>query len=263
MKNIITNFTNFTNFTRITFLVFLCLLATSSIQAQCLVCSNGTDKACIQGVASADATDSTCIANFGAGFSKLEYSTNNCNLVDGCDDPLPVELIDFKALRADKKEVGVVLEWQTATETNNHGFEIERSSFGDHWEYIGFVDGNGTTTEINTYSWTDDSPTQGINYYRLKQIDTDGVFTYSDVVSVEITSDNASVKLFPNPVGEILFLNSGLGKAMLYNSLGQQIGCYDLQAGTSQINVASLASGIYILEVKLESNSLVTLRFVK
>ena len=110
-------------------------------------------------------------------------------------NPVPVELISF---RAELSENDLTLSWQTATETNNKGFEIERLQ--DYkikklqdlptgqagWETVGFVQGNGTTTEFHSYTFTDKNVEQGFYQYRLKQIDFDGSFTYSDIVEVEV-----------------------------------------------------------------------------
>ncbi len=95
---------------------------------------------------------------------------------------VPVELISFTA---DIINNTVKLQWKTATETNNYGFEIERNklidkSYQTEWERIGFVEGNGTTTEEENYSFTDENLDPGRYKYRLKQIDLDGSFEYSN-----------------------------------------------------------------------------------
>ncbi|NOX18267.1 MAG: T9SS type A sorting domain-containing protein [Chlorobi bacterium] len=98
---------------------------------------------------------------------------------------VPVELTAFSA---DQKDESVLLNWKTATETNNKGFFIERkSSFvqtNSGWTEIGFVDGNGTTSERHEYIFSDDSPLFGIQKYRLKQVDFDGSFDYSKIAEV-------------------------------------------------------------------------------
>ena len=115
------------------------------------------------------------------------------------DGGIPVELTSFTA---NAQEDGVILNWTTATETNNQGFEILRSAQNDNdWQKIGYVPGFGTTTEPKSYSYTDQSVTSGTYYYRLKQIDFDGNFEYSAIVAIEIISP---VKFsleqnYPNP----------------------------------------------------------------
>lgn len=110
---------------------------------------------------------------------------------------LPVELISFTG-----RNKGAInqLFWTTASEDNNAGFDLERSSNGYDFEQIGFVPGNGTTAINTDYSFKDDNPLVGHNYYRLKQVDLDGAFEYSSIVSLEQqTSSIASLLVYPNP----------------------------------------------------------------
>ena len=110
---------------------------------------------------------------------------------------LPVELTQFEA--TPKNEI-VELIWQTTSELNNMGFEIERSSDGTDWERISFIEGNGTTNTTQTYSFMDERPIIGHNYYRLKQVDYDDKIEYSDIRSVFIgESEYADLQVFPNP----------------------------------------------------------------
>ncbi|MBE0570952.1 MAG: T9SS type A sorting domain-containing protein [Ignavibacteriaceae bacterium] len=123
---------------------------------------------------------------------------------------IPVELISFSAEVFNNE---VKLNWQTATETNNSGFEIERTSprpspyqgeggkAGRGWEIIGFVQGSGTTTEPRIYSFIDENVSSGNYQYRLKQIDFDGSFNYSNIVEVQISSplEFSLEQNYPNP----------------------------------------------------------------
>lgn len=111
---------------------------------------------------------------------------------------LPVELISFEGHAAKQ---GNKLYWRTASEESNRGFEIERSSNGHTWKLIGFVTGSGTTNETKHYSFWDESPMNGISYYRLKQIDFDGSFAFSDVLAIRGNSDeNDVVAVYPSIV---------------------------------------------------------------
>ncbi len=96
---------------------------------------------------------------------------------------IPVELTSFAA---NVNENNVTLNWTTATELNNQGFDVERNS-GNGFEKIGFVAGFGTSSEIHTYSYVDGSLQEGTYTYRLKQVDFDGTFEYSDVVEVDVS----------------------------------------------------------------------------
>ncbi|MEO8399818.1 MAG: hypothetical protein ABI550_08410, partial [Ignavibacteriaceae bacterium] len=110
----------------------------------------------------------------------------------------PVELTSFKA---DVTENKVKLSWTTATEKNNNGFSIERKSRGESFKQIAFVKGKGTATEKSTYFFEDEKPNAGIYIYRLKQIDYDGSFDFSNEIAVEISVPNkfALEQNYPNP----------------------------------------------------------------
>ena len=99
------------------------------------------------------------------------------------NEPVPVELISFTA-SANNSIIN--LNWSTATELNNSGFEVQRKAGTSDWNIIGFIAGFGTTTTQNNYSYTDQNPFVGNNIYRLKQIDYDGTFEYSQEVEVEL-----------------------------------------------------------------------------
>lgn len=113
----------------------------------------------------------------------------------------PVELISFTA---NAQEQTVQLVWETATEIDNDYFEVQRSVDGINFKKIGEVAGNGNTTDVIRYEFTDQMPVSGISYYQLKQVDFNGVFEYSDKISVEWISTGfvagfVEVNLYPNP----------------------------------------------------------------
>jgi len=119
------------------------------------------------------------------------------NVTIVCLGALPVELINFKAVMRDK---AVQLLWSTASEKDNFGYDLERSPDGANWGPIGFVPGNGTTTRRNDYAFTDEHPLPGVNYYRLKQTDTDGAFHYSPIVVADVRlNGQLSFDIYPNP----------------------------------------------------------------
>jgi len=112
----------------------------------------------------------------------------------------PVELVSFSG---ELNKNRALLNWTTATETNNSGFEILRYTQNDNeWNTIGFVPGFGTTTEPKSYSFIDENVTTGTYKYRLKQIDFDGSFTYSNEIEVEVDFTPKEFVLYqnyPNP----------------------------------------------------------------
>lgn len=112
---------------------------------------------------------------------------------------LPVELLKFDA-NYQKNSSKVNLEWQTASELQNEKFEIEESQDGREFQKIGEVEGRGTTHELQDYTFEVKKPRYGISYYRLKQIDFDGQFEYSKVLSVNFKGENEEVgEFYPNP----------------------------------------------------------------
>ena len=126
---------------------------------------------------------------------------------------IPVELTSFTANLSNDK---VILNWATATELNNRGFEIERSTNKSDWILIGFRDGVGTTTESSQYSFSDDLSDISLSklYYRLKQIDFNGTFEYSDVIEVLISPSTFSLSQnYPNPFNPSTTISYQIPKA--------------------------------------------------
>jgi photosystem II stability/assembly factor-like uncharacterized protein len=180
----------------------------------------------------------------------------------------PVELFSFTAT-ANVNEV--ILNWSTATETNNSGFEIHRLTQNDsnEWNKIGFVPGHGTTTETQHYSFTDNDVKPGKYQYKLKQIDYDGTFEYSQIVEVEIPFVNefSLSQNYPNPFNpstKIKYeipasLNPSKGgtlvQLVLYDILGREVTVLvneEKQAGEYEVefNGTALPSGIYFYQLK-------------
>jgi hypothetical protein len=176
------------------------------------------------------------------------------------DDPVPVELISFTASSAINN---VVLNWITATEINNLGFNIERRTENSTFETIGFVSGAGSTTEQRNYSFIDENLASGNYYYRLKQVDFDGSFEYSNQVEVEVIAPSvySLEQNYPNPFNPSTNINfniaeAGMVKLSVYNLLGQEVVLLVnefKEAGMHSIvlDASSLTSGVYFY--KLES----------
>ncbi|KAA0988913.1 T9SS type A sorting domain-containing protein [Dyadobacter aurulentus] len=161
---------------------------------------------------------------------------------------LPVTMIRFTAKKLDS---GIKLDWQTSEETNNKGFEIERRLDSGMWEKVGFVDGNGTTRENNTYSFLDLRPLPGMNYYRLRQMDFDGKVELSRIVGVKMDSGKM-LKIYPNPTTGIVNIEGGGSRVRILDKLGRPV-----MSGmiiNQKIDVSHLPSGFYILSVPSESN---------
>jgi hypothetical protein len=175
---------------------------------------------------------------------------------------VPVELTSFNATI---KNAGVQLEWTTATEINNMGFEIQRNQSAE-WETIGFVEGSGTTSEITFYQFFNDlsefSSSMKLNY-RLKQIDLNGVFSYSNIVEVDFLLEDYSLSQnYPNPFNPSTIISFSLTRSTfvtlkIYNVLGNEITTLVnelIPGGNHQIefNASGLSSGIYLYTITAE-----------
>src|SRR5690606_29109334 len=184
---------------------------------------------------------------------------------------IPVELSLFTATFKNKS---VYLNWVTSSELNSRGFEIERSTNKKDFRLVGFKEGNGTTTEEHSYSFVDDL--FGVNsyklYYRLKQIDFNGSFEYSDIVEVEMTPTEFSLSQnYPNPFNPTTSIEYRIGSTeyvtlKVYDVLGReaatlvnevkQPGVYEVEfnpessIGNLPAGRQGLASGVYYCQLK-------------
>jgi hypothetical protein len=169
---------------------------------------------------------------------------------------IPVELLSFSSFVINND---VTLNWTTATETNNSGFQIERretkNERSEEWNIITFVYGNGTTTETKTYSYKDENISAGKYQYRLKQIDFDGTFEYSNIVEVEILPP-AKFSLeqnYPNPFNPSTSIQYSLASKQfvslkIFNSLGEEV-----ETLVNEYQEAGVHSKLYILNYTLPS----------
>lgn len=195
-------------------------------------------------------TNATSINKQMTDINKLFFGTE-----DG-GNPLPVELVSFSAQR---KGTHILLNWSTATEVNNYGFEIEkRSEKSEEWIKAGFVPGNGNSNSTKDYSFTDPVTVKGKLFYRLKQIDTDGAFSYSDPVSISSGApENFTLRQnYPNPFNPSTTISYSIPedsytKLIVYDALGREVRNLvnsEQMAGDYEINFDGdgLPSGLYI-----------------
>ncbi|QQS38073.1 MAG: T9SS type A sorting domain-containing protein [Ignavibacteriales bacterium] len=173
-------------------------------------------------------------------------------------DIIPVELTSFTA---SSNGSDVTLNWQTATETNNHGFEVQRK-IGERFTTIGFVEGFGTTTETKDYTFTDSKVASGTQVYRLKQIDFDGASEYSQEVEVEVITPSvfALDQNYPNPFNPSTTISFSLAKdsrvtVKVFDVVGQEVATIvnnSFGTGSHEINfdASNLNSGVYIYRLE-------------
>lgn len=176
---------------------------------------------------------------------------------------MPVELMSFTAAAGMGE---VELAWKTATEVNNHGFDIERSETGSgrrgNWTTIGFVEGNGTTNTSKQYTYIDKTPSSGTYYYRLKQIDRDGKFEYSNQIEITVGAPKelSLLQNYPNPFNPATTITyqlptNGLTTLTVYDGLGREAAILVnevKEAGTysTVFNASRLSSGVYFARLQ-------------
>lgn len=192
--------------------------------------------------------------------SSNDPNTPSITVPVSMDLVIPVELSAF-SLTTDNNNVN--LNWSTASETNNSGFSIERKSQGvSDWKEVAFVSGKGTTTDRVNYNYTDKAVAVGNYIYRLKQIDFDGTFSYSNEIETEINppSEFALYQNYPNPFNPGTTIKFSLPvqsnvKLSLYNNIGQlvtEIVNSSMEAGYHEVNFngADLSSGVYFYSLE-------------
>jgi len=172
--------------------------------------------------------------------------------------------VEFASFSASVTLHGISLEWTTASELNNNGFEIERSVDGNTFVTIGFVDGKGTSTETNYYSFADHSlfTEHQTIYYRLKQVDFDGTFSYSNTVEVQfnLLTDFVLNQNYPNPFNPSTTITYTIPSdefvdLRVYNMLGKEIAILEMEqksAGSYKVNfnASDLPNGVYFYSIK-------------
>jgi len=175
---------------------------------------------------------------------------------------IPVELTSFTA-KSDNNSV--TLNWTTATELNNSGFQIERSN-GSDYQSVGFVAGHGTSTSAHSYVFVDQNLETGTYTYRLKQVDLDGTFEYSKAVEVEVLGlrEYTLDQNYPNPFNPSTTINFSLAvdskvSLKVFNVLGQEVASLlngQMSAGSQKVSfdASSLNSGVYFY--RLEANGI-------
>lgn len=189
------------------------------------------------------------------------------NIVFTSQVPLPVNILSFNA----KQDASaVVLNWSTGNEVNNAGFSVERKGLNDEWKAIAFVNPATEVKAVNTYSAIDNAPINGTNLYRLKQLDKDGKFQYSNVLSVRYGKSDKVLSFYPNPVKNIMTVqlgkinsNASLRVVNMNGIVLKNVALNEGQANsTFSVNLESLPTGMYLLQLN-DGQEVHTQRFIK
>lgn len=178
----------------------------------------------------------------------ITETDNSCNT-------LPIELLEFKVHAVENKRA--LLNWSTATETENAYFSVQRSPDGIKWQEIGQVKGAGNSLTELYYSFIDHEPYEGINYYRLQQFDTDGASSFSPVRIAKIQKGERafSSSVYPNPSVEKFYLqlNGAPDESWqigIFNQAGKELQTLISDGKSTESNVEALETGLYMIDMQ-------------
>jgi hypothetical protein len=185
----------------------------------------------------------------------------------GGEIPLPITLVLFDA-QDDVDQVKLI--WETATETNNDYFTIEKSINGNDWVEVKTVKGLGNSTAMHSYETFDETPFSGLSYYHLKQTDYDGKSTFSPMKSINRGTSAEGFSVFPNPAYNVLALNIkesiGMAPTTIYDVYGRLIWSSVLNTSLKEtIDISSLKAGWYFIRIgsPADKNNFLTCPFIK
>lgn len=163
--------------------------------------------------------------------------------------PLPVTWLSFNATANANK---IDLTWSTGSEVNSDKYIIERSIDGNNYNEIGVVKAAGNTPGYSDYSFTDAVPvSRTTNYYRIRQTDIDGRYTYSTVRYVEYKGETKQIQVFPNPASQFILVNGNLSQSRLriFDLYGKEVLARTLSGNQQQIDIAHFTAGTYMVTI--------------
>ena len=196
------------------------------------------------------------VTNYDNCLGNISFSQTSGTGATDCS-VLPIELLSFNSSIED---LAVVLSWKTASEINNDFFTIERSINAIDFKPIRVISGAGNSNSMNSYMFKDDSPLAGSSYYRLKQTDFDGAFTYSNLEAVNFKLAN-QIQIFPNPSsGVFTIAGEGIQYIKILNVNGQTVYNRDYVA---QIDLNGQAKGLYFIEILINNTIIRDKIFIK
>lgn len=175
-------------------------------------------------------------------FGESITTTFPVTVITGCI-PLPVSLINFDLQTLNKKTIRLF--WSTTKEQNLDYFSIEKSTNAISWEVLCKVEGKGNSVTIQNYSTIDLNPFKSITYYRLKQVDLDGKFSYSKILSNSITN-NSSINIYPNPASNQINFTEIQNEIEVYNSMRQIV--IQKKRNIKTVSIEHLPNGIYYIK---------------
>jgi hypothetical protein len=178
--------------------------------------------------------------------------------------------VSFSAFTVKADGCKALLEWQTGMEQNNSHFVVERSTNGNDFTAIGRVGAVGNSNSLNTYRFTDEAPSSGVNYYRITQVDFDGKHSSTDIKAIRIQCNGnaVAIKAYPNPATSQVNIQSGKAVAQVnvVSSNGQTVMKYvpsQNQGGTFSLNIQRVQKGIYLLQVVNKDGTVDVIKLLK
>jgi Secretion system C-terminal sorting domain/G8 domain len=205
-------------------------------------------------------------SNWGAGvINGLAYATSTTGNIDLLGTGfifgnLPAVWQDFNLFRTSDNQVQMV--WVTSHETGTRIFNIERSRNAQTWDLIGEIESPGSPGSQNIYNFVDSDPGYGIVYYRVKEIDPDGLYKFSSVRSLRMDASIVEHKIFPNPARSVVQVShmkvpDSQSKLFIYNVNGQTIRVINLSSGSSfeTIDISGLQNGMYLIQIRYSDGS--------
>lgn len=205
-------------------------------------------------------------SNWGPGvINGLAYATSTTGNIDQSGTGfilgnLPAIWQDFNLFRTTDNQVQMV--WVTSHETGTRIFNIERSRNAQTWDLIGEIESPGSPGSQNIYNFVDSDPGSGIVYYRVKEIDPDGLFKFSSVRSLRMSEDNVEHKIFPNPARSMVQVKHKMvpdsqSKLFIYNVNGQTIKVINISPGSTleTFDISGFQNGIYLIQIRHSDGS--------
>ncbi len=192
-------------------------------------------------------------------------TSNTASYIINWPTPLPVSLLSFETKISNNK---VLLKWTTSAEFNSKSFDAERSSNGLTWNTIGSMKAAGQSKNVNIdYNFADNAPLKGDNYYRLKMIDIDGKFTYTEVRMVTFGA-NSAMSISPNPTNGIVYVHNINGNALIkvYDQAGRSVLQQSVKGASGSniaVDLSHLPATVYIMQIVAESETPVTFKVIK
>lgn len=187
----------------------------------------------------------------------ISYRTISCPIV-----ALPVE---FASLSGTKAEEGIMIKWATANEKNNNYFTIERSNDVATWVALDNINGAGNSHHLAEYSYLDQNPSNGVNYYRVKQTDNNGNWSYSRIITVNNTNSAIETTVYPNPATgssvnlKVISASQEPLEVEVFNTMGQKLESYSIlaESGLANYTIALPGSGNMFLVNVIQNNTVI------